>query len=296
MIATMPLWSPIMFTAVLGAWSPGLAHGEEAQGAAMTIVVRVTQLNKAEEHAHAAELAAAGAAREDLADAERVGLAGLAAQSLELSYQAGGPLTDLCGIAAVMRLAASLDTAAGAALKQAEAEKAEARLERAAGAGWRAVCGLTDEPGAPAPAREGPVAVKAAEAPATETTSPRREVHAARARDPRRVKAGVGTLVPGLLLFAPMVAVLARRGAAERALWAMQADGERLTDAEREQAQALNQRYWATTAGAAVLGATGAALAVTGVVLLATGGRRPKVAVAPWGARGVGGLVLEGKF
>jgi len=51
----------------------------------------------------------------------------------------------------------------------------------------------------------------------------------------------------------------------------------------------LSQRYRATTVGAAVLGATGAALAVTGVVLLATGGRRPSVAVAPWGARGVGG-------
>ena len=58
----------------------------------------------------------------------------------------------------------------------------------------------------------------------------------------------------------------------------------------------LSQRYRATTVGAAVLGATGAALAVTGVVLLATGGRRPSVAVAPWGARGVGGLVLEGRF
>ena len=93
-----------------------------------------------------------------------------------------------------------------------------------------------------------------------------------------------------------MAPVLARRGAAERALWAMQADGQRLTDAESEQALVLSQRYRATTVGAAVLGATGAALAVTGVVLLATGGRRPSVAVAPWGARGVGGLVLEGRF
>ena len=40
----------------------------------------------------------------------------------------------------------------------------------------------------------------------------------------------------------------------------------------------------------------GGALDVTGVVLLATGGRPSRVAVAPWGARGVGGLVLEGKF
>ena len=293
MLAMMAPWSPIMFTAVFGALSPGLAHGEEAQGTALTIVVQVTQLNKAGEHANAAELAAAGVAREDLADAERVGLAGLAARSFELSYQAGGPLTDLCGAAAVMRLAAPLDTAAGGAVKRAEAEKAEARLERAAGIEWRAVCGLAEESSPPppgSPEREAP-----AQAPKTGATSTPREVHAAPTRDPRRMT-GIGTLVSGLLLFAPTAAVVARRGAAERVLWAMQADGQLLTDAEREQAVALGQRYRATTVGAAVLGATGAALAVTGVVLLVTGRRRPKVAVAPWGARGVGGLVLEGKF
>lgn len=296
----MAPWSPIMFAAVFGVLSPGLAHGEEAEGAAMAIVVQVTQLGKAGEHARAAELAAAGASREDLADAERVGLAGLAARSFELSYQAGGPLTDLCGIAAVMRLAAPLDSAAGGAVKRAEAENAEARLERAAGAEWRAVCGLAVESAPPASqereapaqaASNGPREVDAA--PPQDLRTPR-EVRAT--RDPRRQRAGVGTLVPGLLLFAPMAAVLARREAAERALWAMQADGQRLTDAEREQAVALNQRYRATTVGAAILGATGAALAVTGVVLLATGGRPSKVAVAPWGTRGVGGLVLEGKF
>lgn len=302
MLAVMALWSPIMFTAVFGALAPGLTRSEEADGAAMAIVVQVTQLGKAGEHARAAALAAAGAGREDLADAERVGLAGLAARSFELSYQAGGPLTDLCGIAAVMRLAAPLDSAAGGAVKRAEAEKAEARLERAAGAEWRAVCGLAVESGkAPtSPEREAPA--KAAnnttmprEVDAAPTRDPRR-AGVATTRDPRRVRAGVGTLVPGLLLFAPMAAVLARRGAAERALWAMQADGHRLTDTEREQAATLNQRYRATTVGAAVLGATGAALAVTGVVLLATGGRPSKVAVAPWGARGIGGLVFEGKF
>jgi len=308
MLAMMAPWSPIMFAAVFGVLSPGLAHGEEAKGTAMAIVVQVTQLGKAGEHARAAELAAAGAGREDLADAERVGLAGLAARSFELSYQAGGPLTDLCGIAAVMRLAAPLDSAAGGAVKRAEAEKAEARLERAAGAEWRAVCGLTVESGAPplGPEREAPGQAASngpREVDAARTEDPRqagvttrtpREVRAT--RDPRRVRAGVGTLVSGLLLFAPMAPVLARRGAAERALWAMQADGQRITDAEREQAVTLNQRYRATTVGAAVLGATGAALVVTGVVLLATGGRPSKVAVAPWGARGVGGLVLEGKF
>jgi len=294
MITAMMLWSPVMVAAVLEALAPGLARGEEAQGTAMAIVVQVTQLGKAGEHAHAAELAAAGVARDDLADTERSGLAGLAAQYFELSYQAGGPLTDLCRLAAVMRLAAPLDTAEGGAVKRAEAEKAEARLERAAGAEWRAVCEPADEsPLATSPEREAP-----AEAPRTETTSAPREVHAASARVPRRVRAGVGTLVPGLLLFAPVAAAVARRGAAEHDLKALQADmaGRRLTDTEQVQVEALNQRYRATTVAAAVLGATGAALVVTGVVLLATGGRRPQVAVAPWGARGVGGLILEGKF
>ena len=105
-------------------------------------------------------------------------------------------------------------------------------------------------------------------------------------------------MVPGLLLFAPMAAVLAYRGAAERDLKVLQADsaGRRLTDAEHAQVAAMDRRYHATTVSATVLGATGAVLVLTGAVLLATGGRRPAVAVAPWGGRGVGGLVLEGKF
>jgi hypothetical protein len=297
MLAAMVLWSPIMFTAVFGALSPGVAHGEEARGTAMAIVVQVTQLGKAGEHADAAELAAAGVAREDFGDAERVGLAGLAAQSFELSYQAGGPLTDLCGVAAVMRLAAPLDTAAGGALKLVEAEKAEARLERAAGAEWRAVCGLApvSNPEREVPRTGAMVTPREVRAAQTRDRTPR-EVNVAPTRDRRRIWAGVGTLVPGLVLLAPTAALLARRGAAERALWAMQGDGDRLTDAESEQAMALRQRYRATTVGAAVLGAAGAALAVTGVVLLATGGRRTRVAVAPWWARGVGGLVFEGRF
>lgn len=289
-----------MFTAVLGTLSPGLARGEEAQGTAMQLVTQVTRLGNAGQHAQAAELAAAGAAREDLSHAERAGLAGLAGRSFELSYEAGGVLTELCRLAAVMRLGASLDTAEGGAAKRDAAAKAEAQLERAAGPGWRAVC----ESASPAPTatseRDAPAAVNTGPGPATGTTStPPRDVNtAASHRDRSRVRAGVGTLVPGLLLFAPMAAVLAHRGTAERDLKTLQADaaGRRLTDAEREQVEALDRRYQATTVGAAVLGATGAVLAVTGAVLLSTGGRRSPVAVAPWGARGVSGLVLEGKF
>jgi hypothetical protein len=308
MIGVMALRSPIMFAAVLGALSPGLAHGEDAQGAALKIVMQVNRLSHAGQHAAAAKLAAEGVAREDLASADRVQLAGLARRSFELSYEAGGVLTELCGLAAVMRLAATLDTAEGGALKRAEAAKAEAMLERVAGPGWRAVCEPADGGSSPTstvetgPERDAPGAVNVGtDAAAGITSTAPRDVNTAppaSRRDPGRLRAGVGTLVPGLLLFAPMAAVLARRGAAERDLQALQADtaGRPLTKEEGSQVEALNQRYRATTVAAAVLGATGAALAVTGVVLVATLKRRPRVAVAPWGARGVGGLVLEGKF
>lgn len=39
-----------------------------------------------------------------------------------------------------------------------------------------------------------------------------------------------------------------------------------------------------------------AALVLTGAILLATGGKPRRVAVAPWGGRGIGGLVLQGRF
>lgn len=301
MLRVMVLQTSMMVMAVFGAQTPGPVHGEEDPAAALTIVTQVMRLSAEKQHAHAAELAAAGVAREDLAAADRVQLAGLARRSFELSYEAGGALTDLCGLAAVMRLAAPLDTPEGGAVKRAEADKAEARLEQVAGPGWRAVCAPGDAsassvPAGPERAAQGTVPVDLEPVTATTSAAPRDLNTARPASDRRRVRVGVGTLIPGLLLFAPMAAVLARRGADERALWAMQADGKRLTDAEREQARELGQRYRATTLGAAVLGATGAALVVTGVVLLATGERRSRVAVAPWGARGVGGLVLEGKF
>lgn len=297
MIRVMALPFSMMMLAMFGA----LAPGEDARDAALAIVTQVTRLGAEKQHARAAELAAAGVAREDLADADRVQLAGLARRSYELSYESGGALADLCGLAAVMRLAAPLDTAEGGAVKRAEAARAEARLEQAAGPGWRAVCEPPEAPGSP-PERDAQAAAPVGPEAATPTTStPLREVNAAqpaRSRDGRRVQVGVGTLIPGLLLFAPMAAVLAHRGAAERDLKAMRADaaGQRLTDAERERVDGLNQRYRAATVGAAALGAAGAALAVTGVVLLATGPRRARVAVAPWGALGVGGLVLEGRF
>ena len=116
--------------------------------------------------------------------------------------------------------------------------------------------------------------------------------------DHRRFRVGVGTLVPGFLLFAPMAGLLAYRGDGREELAGINA-ATRLrpgTPTEEARVTALDNRYIATTAGAVALGVTGAALVVTGAVLMATGTRPNRVAVAPWGGRGIGGLVLQGRF
>ena len=101
--------------------------------------------------------------------------------------------------------------------------------------------------------------------------------------DRRRFRAGVGTLVPGLLLFAPVAGLLAYRGDGREELAGINA-ATRLrpgTPAEEARVTELDNRYIATTAGAVALGVTGAALVVTGAVLMATGRRPNRVAVAP---------------
>lgn len=133
--------------------------------------------------------------------------------------------------------------------------------------------------------------------PMPEAPAPRRPPPADR-HDRRRVRAGVGTLVSGLALFAPMSGLLAHRAAGERDLTVL--DRETMdrprTKEDDATAAALGQRYTATTAGAIVLGVTGAALVVTGAVLLGSGKRNRRMAAAPWGTWGAGGLVLEGRF
>ena len=116
--------------------------------------------------------------------------------------------------------------------------------------------------------------------------------------DRRRVRAGIGTLVPGLVLFAPVAGLLAYRAAVRQDLADLNADTQSrpATDTEVRRANALNNRYAATTAGVVALGVTGAALVVTGAVLLATGVRPGRVAVAPWGGRAIGGLIVQGRF
>jgi len=114
----------------------------------------------------------------------------------------------------------------------------------------------------------------------------------------RHLRAGVGTLVPGLLLFAPVAGLLVFRGKGERELAALRVDIGNGTPSRKQDRDAatLGQRFTSTTAGAVVLGVAGAALVVTGAVLLATGARQHRMAVAPWGGHGVGGLVLHGTF
>jgi hypothetical protein len=131
-----------------------------------------------------------------------------------------------------------------------------------------------------------------------EPPTPRPVIPPARRLDRRHLRAGVGTLVPGLLLFAPMAGLLAYRGSAREELMGINGDTQLRpgTPLEDARAIALDNRIVAATAGAVALGVTGAALVVTGAVFLATGRRANRVAVAPWGGRGIGGLVLQGRF
>lgn len=299
MLREMVLRTLILVAAVLGVLAPNVADAEDAPSEALRVVTQVKALKDAREYASAARLAAEQAAREDLPAGQRAMFGGLARQSFELSYEAGGDVADLCGLAAVMRLVAPLGTAENGELMLAEALKAEAKLEQVKGPGWRAVC----EPPTPAPtidasqtAARDVTAVAPAPAPSVSVKLDTRH-DSARPVDRRRVRDGLATLIPGLLLSAPMAAVLVHRRNGERELGPLLTVAlERpLTQPEREEVDSLNHRYRATTAGAAVLGAAGVALAATGVALLATSRRTP-VTVAPWGARGAGGLVLGGRF
>lgn len=291
-----------MVAALLGL-TPGLARGEDAD-APLQLAERVNAMNAAGDFAGAAKLAAASAADARFEAPLRVMFGGLARLNYELSYGAGGGVADLCALRAVMRMVEPL-AADGGGRQRAAAEEAEARLEQTQGARWRAVCGL----GAPEASEAGEDGEAGASAmtrsseptpPAAPRVEPVRAVSPERTSpaERRRLRAGVATLVPGLLLFAPMAAVLAYRARGEQELRVLQGatQGREASEAETERALLLRQRYRGTTAGAVALGATGAALAVTGLVLLATRGRASRVAVAPWGARGVGGVVLEGRF
>ncbi len=266
---------------------PRLAHAEDV----VSLSHDVNTLARTDPGA-AARLAAAGAARTDLDTQTRVLLGGLAYANFKLSFEAAqgeAKLAELCGLRAVMRLVAPLDAEEAKKQKIAAAEAAEAQLKLAAGDDWPRVC----EP--PSVHVEAPTDTAAQLQPQPEPLPP---APALRPRL-RQLRAGVATLASGLALFAPVAGVLVYRHQGENDLAnliAVVGDNEG-TDAQQQLAESLRQRYQGTTAAAAVLGTAGVALVVTGAVLLAAGReRRSRVAVAPWGARGVGGLVLGGRF
>ena len=291
----------IMVAAAMLGWPPGVARASDALA---DLTAQVETLRIAKHYAEAAKLAAESAAREDLADDARVLLGGLARQNFELSYENKGPITDLCSIVTVMRLVAPLDTPAGSKAKLKVAEDAKTRLEAATGQTWSAVCPAspdaeTDVSKAKLP---GPDASDPA---AGETTAPEmsrevvvRPTASPSPARPARRRVGMGTLIPGVMLVAPVAAVLAYRADINGDLAALRAttSGRPNTPDEETTGLALNRRYQNTTIASAVLGTVGAALVVTGVILLVTGGKPRRVAVAPWGTRGLGGLVLQGRF
>jgi hypothetical protein len=314
----MACFTSLLLTAALVAASTPAAAADPMG----PLLKQIQQDQDRKQFKRAAELAAPASQRTDLRPADRFLLAGLAAESYREAYEHGGaprqPRRDpayLCAQRTVLQEAIALadDLSKRGAVDDALG-KVAAQLAQVAASGRDVPCALAPVVGSEAePTAETPPA-EATMATATTTGAPGQPprspavVTAAAASDPtiptrspadtRRVQAGVGTLVPGLLLFVPMAAVLAQRGQVERSLRGLQADtaGRALTDAELERAASLDRQFRGTTTAAAILGATGAALAVTGLVLLATRPRRSQVALAPWGGRGVGGLVLGGKF
>ena len=294
MLNVMVLHTLIVIAALPGGGTPEVARADEPA----ELIERVTALHSAKNFAEAARLADDSARREDLPAAMRVILGGLAQQNYGLSFEPGGLPEPLCKQAAILRYVAPLDTLENGAAKLKAAEAVENRLAAMLGPTWPAACApppeLTADAGDEAAANTavGEASVPTSRAPDTRPAPP------ADSHDRRRVRAGVGTLVPGLLMLAPMVGLLAHRAAGERDLAALNLDTATRapTAADDAKAEALGQRYAATTAGAVAFGITGSALVVTGAVLLATGTRHHRVAVAPWGARGLGGFVLQGKF
>lgn len=285
------------------------AVGADPMGA---LLGKIQRAQDAKQFARAAELAAPASRRTDLSDADRFLLAGLASESFGDAFRHGGaprqPRNDprfLCEQQTVLQEAAALAGDAGQQDKvRVTLEAVAVELAKVAASGRAVPCEVVPVGGEARPV-ETPAETQSVQAPpaaqpnATSERAAGMEVPRSTSRvDQRRVRAGLGTLVPGLLLLAPMAAVLAHRGQGERELWGLQAaTADRpATEAEESRAVVLQHRYQVTTASAAVLGATGAALAVTGIVLLTTGERRSRVAVTPWGARNSGGLIFAGRF
>jgi hypothetical protein len=294
----------VLTVGMLGAALPGHARGEDA----VTLVEVVRTLASKGEHAAAAAKAAAGAASVQLDPDSRVLLGGLARASYEQSFAESRDLHDLCELSKVMRLVAALDSEDSEAARQqmlAAAEEAEGRLRDAKGADWRSFCSLAaveaaGETVAPHGTPVSAVVPEQRETPARIALGRQPPDAALASRADRRVMyAGAATLTAGTTLMAPVIAMLVYRrdGEVELANLRVIAAGREETDAEQALADSLGRRYRNSTIVATALGTTSAALVITGAVLLATGkSRRARTTVAPWGARGAGGLVFSGRF
>lgn len=257
----MVLHTLIVFAALPGGGTPEVARADEPA----ELIEGVTALHSAKNFAEAAKLADDSARREDLPAETRVILGGLAQQNYGLSFEPGGLPEPLCKQAAILRYVAPLDTPKSGAAKLKAAEAVENRLATMLGPTWPAACAPPPEP----PADTGDEATAAANtavgetsAPPSRTTDTRPAPAPADSHDRRRVRAGVGTIVPGLLMLAPMVGLLAHRAAGERDLAALNLDTATRTPtaADDAKAEALGQRYTATTAGAVAFGITSSAL------------------------------------
>jgi hypothetical protein len=305
MLNVMVLHTLIVFASALPVL--GTPDSTRTDGSPTELVEKVTALHTAGSYAEAAKLADNNARRDDLDAVTRVILGGLAQQNYGLSYKPGGSPAPLCRQAAILRHVAPLDTAENGAAKIKEAVVVEERLAATLGPTWPAACAaspMTDTRADEDVAAEG-ASLGSAQNAADAAVAPTPQAQDKRPGPPptdrlahRRFRAGVGTLVPGLLLLAPMAGLLVHRAAGERDFLALLLDTTTRTPTEEDdkQVEALNQRHAATTAGAVAFGLTGGALVVTGVALLASGTRQRRVSVAPWGARGLGGFVLQGRF
>ncbi len=222
----------------------------------------------------------------------------LAAQGRRAAYGRTGEALHLCRLIAAADVVLAREAlpprlkSAATDFRQTARDTVGAKCEDAAPRGE------TDGPPSGLAVEAGAVDRSPAVAGPSKPPTPKPVIPPASGLERRHLRAGVGTLVPGLLLFAPMAGLLAYRGSAREELMGINADTKLRpgTPAEDARAVTLNNRIVGATAGAVALGVTGAALVVTGAVFLATGRRANRVAVAPWGGRGSGGLVLQGRF
>jgi len=287
----------ILILIVAALASLGSPRPARASETAAELIAQVSALRTAGRFAEAAKLADENARSEELDASTRVALGGLARQNYELSFGAGGAPTDLCKAAAILRLVAPLDLKGGAA-KLVAAEDAEKKLAAALGPTWRLACSPTpSDTSSNMSADERDAGTSVSPDPGA-PHEPRPPMPPDPSLELRRVRAGVGTLVPGLVMLASTVGLLAYRAAGERDFLALNLVTAHRTPTAAEYAEAdtLSRRYTATTSAAIVLGVTSAALIVTGTTLLAIRTRPRRMAVTPWGTRGLGGLMLQGRF